>query len=369
MSSANRFLTTSEQNHDQATEKTLSDMNKFLKSGNLEVNGSIDVGITEIIANSGTDLNTSLLALESGGNLTNISSAYNSNQCDINLVQLGGSNISQSLGVQNVNLLSSIPSSIGHLVDVRANRINSFRLQEIIMATDGLSSADTRTSLGDLLSTGDLITIPTSQIAIGDSAIGGIGAGADDGAIIEIQYYATDSATSITTVNVTLLSGHQDGQALTFAWFRIVRLRIVSGSIFNSLYIGNNVFAGGIPTVSIYKNMAGDVGVSRNGNTYLNPDEEISLAVMTVTNNFNVSGAIYRLDCRLRRDATTNLDELLFQSYIRQAGASILDYSNIDQIRRSNSNGMDLIFTITRTNSTHNEKVVINLSGIVQDLS
>jgi len=469
MTSANRFLTTSDQNHDQATEKTLSDMDNFLQSGNLEVNisgdlevgisGLVDTGITELICNAGNDLNTSLLALESGGTLssidtsntaillntfsiisntgvsnlnealilnslsnledislgvskntfdtfdkldtgtsydtgnsdlntqrvviatddinqsaintatTEIASAVNSSRMDVNISHLGDNpvNVSAS-GVFDVFVLNSIPSNIGNLVDVRANRINTFRLQEMVMASDGLSSTDTPESLGDSIGGGILITVPTVQIGVTASSIGSTGSDGDDGAVIEIQYYANNFTGSITTVNVTLLNMHAMGQLLPFAWFRIVRLRHISGTLTGVVFIGDNTFAGGFPSGITYKNMAGSVGVSRNGNTYFNPNEAANLTLMTISSGFNASGAVYRLDCRFRRDATSSVDEMLLQTYIRQ-GPYLLDYSNINQLPQSSGTGMDLIFTITRTNSTHNEPVVIHFGAVAENLS
>jgi len=359
---------------------------------------NVDTGITSIIANAGLDLNTSLLSLESGGNLSSINTSnslilVDTSSIDINTnlsntnettminsllnledLSLGVSkntndtfNVLDS-GIVDVNILSSLPSTIGNLVDVRAARINLFRMQEMNMATDGLSSTDTATSLGDDLDTGDLLTIPTGQIASSASFIGGTAAAGNDGDVIEIQYYATDSATSITTVNVTLLTGHEDGQALTFAWFRIVQLKYVSGGTLGVIFVGDDSFVSGKPTVTIYKNMNNEIGVSRNGNTYFNPDEKMYLTLMTISNGFNAAGAVYRLDTTLRQDAASLVQNILIQTYMRQ-GPTTLDYSNIDGKTGSTVRGFDLIYTIQRTNSTHNAEVVINFGAVVEDIS
>ena len=90
---------------------------------------------------------------------------------------------------------------------------------------------------------------------------------------------------------------------------------------------------------------------------------------MSVSNGFNASGAVYRIDCDAYDNSTLLLVHNYFQTYIRQETAGLVTFTMLQPLSASSITGVDLYFTITRTNSTHNEPVSGLLGCIIEDIS
>ncbi len=345
-------------------------------STGISIIGTVDSNLIEILGNpvdtnsGNTSAQTQRITISTDDinlasintNSTNITSAYNSSLCDTNIVQVGGSAISQSSGIQNVNVLSSLNPTPEDSVNLRAGNVSGFESATIRCYSDGLGTSNSETFFGDGYLQGENFDYNIAQHAINSTQIGG--ANIDQSANILIEYFEDATTNTLSVAVHTFDSTPVTGNDLNFAWFRIQRmslLRTGTNPITQNVHIGQN-FGGatGKPTIFMHS-MAPLVNKSRCGIYYIRPEATAYLKHVQISSASTVLGGVYKLHIYVYPD--DNID-------FRREVATVLISNTISKYDLSDLppiiGGGTILCNIERFEGTNNKAQSCTISLILE---
>jgi hypothetical protein len=127
-------------------------------SGKLNVNtitGTVTISGT-VTANAGTSLNTSLLALESGGNLATLAGGVSASKYQVNIAQVGGSSLALGQTTKSASLPVTLASDQGNLgisgtVTANIGTTNGLALDATLTGGTQQTKITNGTSIADVL--------------------------------------------------------------------------------------------------------------------------------------------------------------------------------------------------------------------------
>jgi hypothetical protein len=348
MTSTNRFLSTSENTHTNATEKTLKDIDEFIQSGNLIV--SIPPGGTEmdLVKVNGSTVSTGQ------GNTTSNSLRINIASDDVNLSSIQSDTANIAIDINNLD--SNIENVIDNnridvnnqdYIDLMKGTILNREAKLLHFSTSQMVTGDTRiianaNPLNDL----DLELIDTPAGIPCSIVTDNIGLTNYD---VEIKYYINSTATSLTSETITI-NGHNP-IALSNNVYRIDTMRYSSSSTLSS---SGNIFiyrtadgqTNGIPNDDVIAIMNVALNQFANAILYCPPSKTLYIDKLNLISNvYDSEDVIFKIVHHIN-NLNWNAKRVLL--WVPLNGSSNL---KLEDLHLSITNGQTISFEVSTSNS------------------